>query len=83
MKDEKKLTHKEIIDGLTQCFRELIETEVSNRNMPNIINRGKAIAQIVTAVHREEIMESKRDSAKNLISLETNKTVKKLKPLDN
>lgn len=57
------LTHDEIMSGLSQCFRELIKTEVSNRNMPNVINRGKAVAGIVTAAHREEIMESRRRNA--------------------
>lgn len=60
MKYKEQLSHQEIMDGLTACFRELISTEVSHRNMPNIINRGKAAAAIVTAAHREEIMEAKR-----------------------
>jgi hypothetical protein len=50
------------------CFRELIQTEVSHRNMPNIINRGKAAAQLVTAMHREQIMESRRMSAEHALS---------------
>lgn len=31
--------------------------------MPQIINRGRAVAAIVTAAHREELMEMKRVSA--------------------
>lgn len=67
MKSQDKLTHLEIMGALSDCFRELISTEISNRNMPNIINRGKAASQLVTAMHREQIMESKRWSAQNII----------------
>lgn len=63
MKSNEKLSHQEVMTGLTQCFRELISTDVTHRNMPQIINRGKAVAQIVTAAHREEIMEMKRKNA--------------------
>lgn len=31
--------------------------------MPNIINRGRAVAAIVTAAHREELIEMKRQNA--------------------
>lgn len=57
------LSHEEIMFGLSKCFRELIKTNVNDRKMPNVINRGKAVAGIVTAAHREEIMESRRRSA--------------------
>lgn len=79
MKSNDKLTHTEIMQGLTMCFRELIETEVHHRNMPNIINRGKAAAAIVTAAHREELMEYKRQGA--MLNLKTAETpsLKKLK----
>lgn len=52
---------------MTICFRELIANDVTDRKMPNIINRGKAAAAIVTAVHREQIMESKRVAAQKAI----------------
>lgn len=55
------------MDGMTICFRELIANDVTDRKMPNIINRGKAAAAIVTAVHREQIMESKRVAAQKAI----------------
>jgi hypothetical protein len=67
MKNNEKLNHKEVMESLSMCFRELIQTEVSHRNMPNIINRGKAAAQLVTAMHREQIMESRRHSAEQAI----------------
>jgi len=67
------------MSGLSYCFRDLIQTEVSHRNFPNIINRGKAAAAVVTAAHREEIMESRRDSAGKLIRIAQVKTAKKLK----
>jgi hypothetical protein len=78
--ENQKLTHQEIMDGLTMCFRELIETEVHHRNMPNIINRGKAAAGLVTAAHREELMEAKRNGA--ILQLKTSEkpSLKKLKP---
>jgi hypothetical protein len=43
--------------------------------MPNIINRGKAAAQLVTAMHREQIMEARRQSAEQLL-LEKQQTKK-------
>lgn len=67
------------MDGLTMCFRELIGTEVSHRNMPNIINRSKAAAAVVTASHREELMEMKRNGAVIAIKSAEQPTVKKLK----
>jgi len=80
MKNEnQKLTHGEIMDGLTMCFRELISTEVHHRNMPNIINRGKAAAAIVTAAHREELMEMKREGAVLALKAAEKPTLKKLK----
>lgn len=79
MKSNEKLSHKEIMDGLTMCFRELIQAEVTSRNMPNIINRGKAAAAIVTAAHREELMEAKRDGAALHIKGAEQPTLKKLK----
>ena len=75
-----KLTHQEIMDGLTMCFRELIETDITHRNMPNIINRGKATAAIVTASHREELMEMKRQGASIAIKSAEKTSLKKLKP---
>jgi len=72
------LTHKEIMDGLTMCFRELIGTEVHHRNMPNIINRGRAVAAIITAAHREELMEMKRERSMVSLKLSEQPTLKKL-----
>jgi hypothetical protein len=78
MKNSDKLSHQEIMESLSMCFKELIETEISHRNMPNIINRGKAASQLVTAMHREQIMESKRQSAQQII-LEQQTQKKQLK----
>jgi hypothetical protein len=50
------------MDDLTTCRRDLMNVEISNRNMPNLINRGKAVAALVTAAHREEVMESRRQA---------------------
>lgn len=80
MKNAEKLSHVEIMDGLTMCFRELISTEVSHRNMANIINRGKAAAALVTAAHREELMEAKREGASFAIKGAEKPTLKKLGP---
>lgn len=73
------LTHSEIMDGLTYCFRELLQHEVSHRNMPNIINRAKAAAAVVTSVHREEIMESRRQSVNRTINSAVSMQLKQLK----
>lgn len=70
------------MDGLTQCFRELIETDITHRNMPQIINRGRAAAAIVTSVHREELMEMKRQNA-NLKLIQAEKpTLDKMKKIE-
>lgn len=79
MKNNDKLSHAEIMHSLTFCFRELIETEITHRNMPNIINRGKAAAAIVTAMHREELMEARRTDAILAIKGAEQPTLKKLK----
>ena len=79
MKNQDKLTHTEIMGGLTSCFRELLATEISHRNMPNIINRAKATAAIVTAAHREEIMEAKRQSGQHMVMSSDKTITKKLK----
>lgn len=79
MKNQDKLTHTEIMHGLTNCFRELLATEISHRNMPNIINRAKATAAIVTAAHREEIMEIKRQSGQYMVMSNVKTEIKKLK----
>lgn len=81
MKSSEKLTHKEIMDGLTMCYRELISTEVMDRKMPTIINRGKATAAIVTAMHREQIMEQKRLQAEKLLIGSGEKVLKGLKKI--
>lgn len=64
--------------ALSDCFRQLISVDITNRNIPNIINRGKAAAQLVTAIHREQIMEAKRESAKKIITITQDKRTKKL-----
>jgi len=79
---EDQLSHNEIMQGLTNCFRELLETEISHRNMPNIINRGKAAAAIVTAAHREELMEMKREGALIALKSAEKPTLKKLKYME-
>jgi hypothetical protein len=77
MKNQEKLNHPEIMDALSGCFRELIATDITHRNMPNIINRGKAAAQLVTAMHREQIMESRRQSTQQAIAEQQQKKLKK------
>lgn len=67
MKNKESLTHQEVMDALSNCFRELIGTDITHRNMPNIINRGKAASQLVTAMHREQIMEAKRRSTQDIV----------------
>ncbi len=78
MKSQNNLTHQEIMDGLTYCFRELISTEVTHRSMPNIINRGRAVAAIVTSAHREELMDMKRTNASVKLLKAEKPTMKKL-----
>ncbi len=77
MKNNEQLNHQEVMTALSDCFRELIQADIAHRNMPNIINRGKAAAQLVTAMHREQIMEARRQSAQQVI--EESQSQKKLK----
>lgn len=69
MKSKENLTHGEIMTALSDCFRELIERPITDRNMPNIINRGKAAAGLVTAMHREQIMEAKRQAVQDQLGV--------------
>jgi hypothetical protein len=79
MKSTGTLTHSEIMEGLAMCYRQLIATEVTSRNMPNIINQGKAAAAVITAHHREELMEAKRQGATIALKSAEQPTLKKLK----
>jgi hypothetical protein len=80
MKSE-KLTHQEVVNGLSASFRDLMSTEINSRNMPNLINRGRAAAAIVTAMHREEIMENRRQDAMNILKIAEAPTISKLKQI--
>lgn len=82
MKSNENLSHAEIMTALSDCFRDLIKTEVSHRNMPVIINKGKAAAQLVTAMHREQIMEVKRQSAQKVIHVSQTNRKRKIKHLN-
>ncbi len=73
------LTHIEIMDGLTSCYRELMATKIDNLNMPNVIDRGRAAAAIVTSVHREEIMNARRESAQKTVNSAISMQLKGLK----
>jgi len=74
-----KLSHQEIMSGLSMCYRDLIAADITSKNMPNLINRGKAAAAVVTACHREELMEAKRNGVVLAIKGAEKPTLKKLK----
>jgi hypothetical protein len=74
-----KLTHSEVLQILTDNLRDLNDVAISDRNIPNLINRGKASAAIVTAFHREELMEMKREGSLISIKSAEKPTLKKLK----
>lgn len=80
MKSTNKLTHSEVLEILTDNLRDLNSVEISHRNLPNLINRGKASAAIVTAFHREELMEWKRQGAILTLKSAEKPSLKKLKP---
>lgn len=67
MRSKEQLSHQEIMTSLSDCFRELMQTDIMDRKMPNIINRGKSASQIVTAMHREQVMEAKRQASQQLV----------------
>jgi hypothetical protein len=60
-------------------FRELISTEVMDRKMPSIINRAKATAMIVTAMHREQILEEKKLRGQKILEASEKEVMKDLK----
>lgn len=74
-----KLSHQEIMGGLSMCYRDLIAANITDKNMPNLINRGKAAAAVVTACHREELMEMKREGTILHLKSAEKPTLKKLK----
>lgn len=78
MKQQNILSHFEVLQTLTDNLRDLNSVEITNRNIINLINRGKATAAIVTAFHREEIMEAKRTSGLLAIRKAEPKKLKKL-----
>ena len=80
MKNTEVVSHGEIMVSLSDVFRDLISTDINHRHMGLLIGRGKAIAGLVTAMHREELMEMKRNGA--LLALKTSEqpSMKKLKP---
>lgn len=47
--------------------------------MPQIVNRGRAVAAIVTSAHREELMEMKRQNAQVKLLQAERPTMAKLK----
>jgi len=67
MKNPEKLTHKEVMTTLSDSLRDLAAMSYGDRNLVMAINKGKALASIVTAIHREEIIESKRNNGLNAI----------------
>jgi hypothetical protein len=75
-----KLSHAEVLQILTDNLRDLNNVSISDRNIPNLINRGKASAAIVTAFHREELMEAKREGSFIAIKSAEKPSLKKLKP---
>lgn len=77
--NSEKLTHSQIISGLTKCFNELIAADISKKETAELINKSKAVAAVVTAYHREEIMDTKRDQVKKLVTSKEDKELQALK----
>jgi hypothetical protein len=60
MKQKGSLTHQETAQSLADCLRDIMAVEVTHRTMGALISRGKAVAALITANQREEILESRR-----------------------
>lgn len=80
MKNSEKLSHQEVMQTLTDSIRDVAALSPGDRNAQFHINKGKAVAQLVTAVHREEIIEIRRQQALGLLGIAEEESMKKLKP---
>lgn len=78
MKPKEELTHQEIVNSMSTCLRDIMAVEISHRNMVNLLHRGRAVAALVTAYHREEIMELRRTMTQNRIGTAENAMINKL-----
>lgn len=78
MKNANSLTHQEIMGALSDCFRQLTNTPIAHKDMQKIIGKGKAASQLVTAMHREQILEAKREGTKKVINITQRTGTKRL-----
>jgi hypothetical protein len=81
MKKQEPLSKQEIMNGITMAYRELVGTEISHRNMPNIINRGRAVAGLIGAIDRLEKIEARKEKAVFALEAVEKPVMKKLKPV--
>ncbi len=61
--------HAEVMESLSGCFRQLVDTKITDKNIGHIINRGKAAAALVTTMHREILFQVKRDQTKGQLKI--------------
>jgi uncharacterized protein YfdQ (DUF2303 family) len=73
MKNNEKLTIVELIDWIKDTGREMRSMDISNRNLPNAINRSKAVALLTKAA-----LQAADHARKNGTSLETTKLTNQL-----
>jgi hypothetical protein len=73
MKNNEQLTTLELIDWIKNAGREMNSLELSNRNLPNAINRAKANALLAKSAIQAALY-----SSRNGVNLEVEKVLPEL-----
>lgn len=79
MNYEGKLTHKEKVQALADCLRDIMSSSITDRKMPNLLSRGKVVSNLISIDIKEEIMEQKRQGIETILLNTDIKATKKLK----
>jgi len=74
-----QLTHGEKMEAIADCLRDIMALEVTHRNMPTLLNRGKAVSGLIMADIKEQLMEGKRQAVQTIMIAADGKVRKKLK----
>lgn len=72
------MTHQEKMDALNKCLKEIMELPAHHKLMAIAIKRGTAVSSIISASHREELLESRRQAMQKTISISTEELPKQL-----
>lgn len=59
-----KLTHEEKMNALASCLRDIMKTNIASDNLPIYIKKGTAVASLISADQREQILEERKLKAR-------------------